>query len=102
MGSAVKAGLSRAYRIEFSNAELLNFLPLTKGDVERFGAFFVKSMANLLKLDNFMRNLCLLTGDARRMCKDLMAANVVNEGGWRVINPFDGTHASILSFSDFG
>ncbi|KAJ4391113.1 hypothetical protein N0V93_004728 [Gnomoniopsis smithogilvyi] len=82
-------------------AELLTCLPLTKGDVERFGAFFVKSMATLLKRDNFVRNLHLLTGDARRMCENLMAAEVVNEAGWRIMNPFDEEVAENTALGDY-
>ncbi|KUI69915.1 Obtusifoliol 14-alpha demethylase [Cytospora mali] len=73
-----------------NTAELLTGLPLTKGDVERFGGFFIKSMTALLRHDNFVRNLHLLTRDARVMCEELLVADVVpGNPEWRVMNPFN-------------
>lgn len=59
----------------------------------------MRSMATLLKRDNFVRNLHLLTGDARQMCENLIASQVVNDQGWRVMDPFDGMYIPKISVS---
>ncbi|OTA91522.1 hypothetical protein M434DRAFT_13123 [Hypoxylon sp. CO27-5] len=83
-------------------AELLTGLPLTQDDVDRFGKFFVNSMATMLSRDNFVRNLHLLTSDAREMCVGLLGKDLArrknrgwegreksSDDQWRVMNPFD-------------
>lgn len=66
-------------------------LPLTKGDLERFGSFFLKTMNTLLRHDNLARILPRLTGDARSMCEKLCVKNATAQHPeWRIMNPFDG------------
>jgi cytochrome P450 len=74
-------------------AELLTGQPATPPSGADFPVFFGKTLLAMLKKDNFVKNLDLLTGDTRRACEELASAPPAKvDPTWRVTNPFDSLY----------
>ncbi|KAK7741914.1 hypothetical protein SLS62_010891 [Diatrype stigma] len=81
-------------------SELFTGQPVNKTDLANFSAFFQKSLLGMLKRENFVRNLHLLTGDTRRACETLASsAPSPSSSSWQVTNPFDSLYRIVYQLT---
>ncbi len=85
-----------------SFAELLTGQPATPsgGHEDSFAQVFTKALIPLMKKDNFIKNLDLLTGDTRAACEALAAAAPSNaDPDWRVTDPFESFYEVVYQLT---
>lgn len=76
--------------------------PAGNAKMEDFGSFFNKNLINMLKKENFLRNLNLLTSDTRAMCEALntnSSYKSANGTDWRVFNPFNDMYRLVYKLT---
>ncbi|KAH6656578.1 cytochrome P450 6A1 [Truncatella angustata] len=76
--------------------------PANSAKMEDFSTFFNKSLISLLKKENFVRNIHLLTSDTRAMCEALDTSPTyrsANGSDWRVFNPFDDMYRLVYQLT---
>ena len=65
-------------------------MPVNTSTVDNFSAFFNKTLGNMLRRENFVKNLGLMTSDVRRAYAGLAAAAPsAGDPAWHVMSPFD-------------
>ncbi|KAI0799377.1 cytochrome P450 6A1 [Xylaria sp. FL0064] len=83
-------------------AELLTGQPEAPkdGHQDGFAQEFTKALVPLMKKENFVKNLDLLTGDTRAACEALAAAPPSNaDPDWRVTDPFESFYEIVYQLT---
>ncbi|KAI0878743.1 cytochrome P450 6A1 [Hypoxylon argillaceum] len=83
-------------------AELLTGQPQapSQGHEDNFAQVFQKALIPLMKKDNFVKNLDLLTGDTRAACEALAAAPPSKaDADWRVTDPFESLYEIVYQLT---
>lgn len=83
-------------------SELLAGLPLTDGNIRRFGSFFSKALRTTLRRDKLSQRLPCLVMDTQTTCRQLWAAKPASaHPEWRVMDLFDGTFVTPATYYSF-
>lgn len=86
----------------FRTSELLAGLPLTDGDVKRFGPFFSKALLTTLRRDKLTQKLNILVADVQKRCQELRGEEIATaHPEWRVLDLFDGAFMTPATFAPF-
>ncbi|GAW15805.1 hypothetical protein ANO14919_052270 [Xylariales sp. No.14919] len=74
--------------------------PSQEGHEDNFAQIFSKSLIPLMKKENFVKNLDLLTGDTRAACDALSAAAPSKANpDWRVTDPFESFYEIVYQLT---
>lgn len=76
--------------------------PASSAKMDDFSTYFNRNLVAMMKKENFVRNLHLLTSDTRDLCESLntdASYKAANGSDWRVFNPFDDMYRIVYKLT---